>query len=141
IYRKDPCEFCLCLDGEMFCWWQDCPPAAEGPCKDRGPFTPCQIKSAVSKPMPPKVETAKPTTKSSESIASTLLLSTQSSKRLEAVVPAVSSTEMAQTDERASSQEPTAKTTMMNGNTPNPMDGTTDVIIATDDAPKICTVM
>lgn len=42
IYRVDPCEFCLCLDGEMFCWWQDCPPALEGPCKDKRPFTSCQ---------------------------------------------------------------------------------------------------
>lgn len=42
IYRADPCEFCLCLDGEMFCWWQDCPPALEGPCKDKRPFTSCQ---------------------------------------------------------------------------------------------------
>lgn len=50
IYRKDPCEFCLCLDGEMFCWWQDCPPTLEGPCKDRGPFTPCQN---GAKPAPP----------------------------------------------------------------------------------------
>ncbi|RZC40791.1 kielin/chordin-like protein [Asbolus verrucosus] len=25
----------------MFCWWQDCPPTMEGPCRDRGPFTPC----------------------------------------------------------------------------------------------------
>ncbi|CAH1967139.1 unnamed protein product [Acanthoscelides obtectus] len=41
IYRPDPCEFCLCLDGEMFCWWQDCPPTMEGPCRDRGPFSPC----------------------------------------------------------------------------------------------------
>lgn len=41
IYRKDPCEFCLCLDGEMFCWWQDCPPTLEGPCRDRSPFSPC----------------------------------------------------------------------------------------------------
>ncbi|XP_057666416.1 cysteine-rich motor neuron 1 protein [Diorhabda carinulata] len=41
IYRQDQCEFCLCLDGEMFCWWQDCPPTMEGPCKDRGPFSPC----------------------------------------------------------------------------------------------------
>lgn len=41
INRIDPCEFCLCLDGEMFCWWQDCPPAIEGPCKDKGPFSQC----------------------------------------------------------------------------------------------------
>ncbi|VEN49665.1 unnamed protein product, partial [Callosobruchus maculatus] len=34
-------QFCLCLDGEMFCWWQDCPPTMEGPCRDRGPFSPC----------------------------------------------------------------------------------------------------
>jgi hypothetical protein len=26
VPREDPCEFCLCLDGELFCWWQDCPP-------------------------------------------------------------------------------------------------------------------
>ncbi|KAL3274179.1 hypothetical protein HHI36_015593 [Cryptolaemus montrouzieri] len=31
INRIDACEFCLCLDGEMFCWWQDCPPATDGP--------------------------------------------------------------------------------------------------------------
>ncbi|XP_021931913.1 uncharacterized protein LOC110835714 [Zootermopsis nevadensis] len=23
VPREDPCEFCLCLDGELFCWWQD----------------------------------------------------------------------------------------------------------------------
>ncbi|KAF6200655.1 hypothetical protein GE061_005098 [Apolygus lucorum] len=22
ITREDPCDFCLCLDGEVFCWWQ-----------------------------------------------------------------------------------------------------------------------
>ncbi|XP_014261810.1 uncharacterized protein LOC106673932 [Cimex lectularius] len=22
ISREDPCDFCLCLDGEVFCWWQ-----------------------------------------------------------------------------------------------------------------------
>ncbi|XP_066908183.1 uncharacterized protein [Halyomorpha halys] len=22
ISRDDPCDFCLCLDGEVFCWWQ-----------------------------------------------------------------------------------------------------------------------
>ncbi|XP_073974546.1 uncharacterized protein [Rhodnius prolixus] len=22
INRDDPCDFCLCLDGEVFCWWQ-----------------------------------------------------------------------------------------------------------------------
>ncbi|KAG5883567.1 hypothetical protein JTB14_022434 [Gonioctena quinquepunctata] len=25
----------------MFCWWQDCPPTMEGPCRDKGPFSPC----------------------------------------------------------------------------------------------------
>ncbi|KAF5299423.1 hypothetical protein FQA39_LY11569 [Lamprigera yunnana] len=25
----------------MFCWWQDCPPTLEGPCRDRLPFSPC----------------------------------------------------------------------------------------------------
>ncbi|XP_063904085.1 kielin/chordin-like protein [Zophobas morio] len=57
IYRKDPCEFCLCLDGEMFCWWQDCPPTMEGPCRDRGPFTPClNIPSSSSTSKTPLVE-------------------------------------------------------------------------------------
>jgi len=32
VPREDPCEFCLCLDGELFCWWQDCPPSNSGPC-------------------------------------------------------------------------------------------------------------
>ncbi|KAL1130674.1 hypothetical protein AAG570_011916 [Ranatra chinensis] len=22
IIREDPCDFCMCLDGEVFCWWQ-----------------------------------------------------------------------------------------------------------------------
>ncbi|KAL1494193.1 hypothetical protein ABEB36_009829 [Hypothenemus hampei] len=59
IYRADPCEFCLCLDGEMFCWWQDCPPAMEGPCKNQGPFSPCNsvqvaptIKTKIEYPQP-----------------------------------------------------------------------------------------
>ncbi|XP_068084311.1 kielin/chordin-like protein [Anabrus simplex] len=32
VPREDPCEFCLCLDGELFCWWQECPPTSAGPC-------------------------------------------------------------------------------------------------------------
>ncbi|XP_045477463.1 uncharacterized protein LOC123682738 [Harmonia axyridis] len=50
INRIDPCEFCLCLDGEMFCWWQDCPPATEGPCKDQGPFSQCDNIIATKTP-------------------------------------------------------------------------------------------
>ncbi|KAI5699034.1 hypothetical protein M8J75_015509 [Diaphorina citri] len=29
IARSDECEFCLCVDGEMFCYWQ-CPDEEEG---------------------------------------------------------------------------------------------------------------
>lgn len=25
----------------MFCWWQDCPPTLEGPCRERSPYSPC----------------------------------------------------------------------------------------------------
>ncbi|XP_060522121.1 cysteine-rich motor neuron 1 protein [Cylas formicarius] len=57
IYRVDPCEFCLCLDGEMFCWWQDCPPTMEGPCRDRGPFSPC-MSIPVAPPIKPQHEVA-----------------------------------------------------------------------------------
>ncbi|XP_066159285.1 uncharacterized protein [Euwallacea fornicatus] len=60
IYRADPCEFCLCLDGEMFCWWQDCPPAMEGPCKNQGPFSPC-----MSIPVAPTVTPQLPTSQAS----------------------------------------------------------------------------
>ncbi|XP_068914465.1 kielin/chordin-like protein isoform X2 [Tenebrio molitor] len=56
IYRSDPCEFCLCLDGEMFCWWQDCPPTMEGPCRDRGPFTPCLTAPSPSTPKSTTIE-------------------------------------------------------------------------------------
>uniref|UniRef100_U5EQ23 Putative serine/threonine-protein kinase mark-a n=1 Tax=Corethrella appendiculata TaxID=1370023 RepID=U5EQ23_9DIPT len=24
IVRNDPCEICLCIDGEIFCWWKQC---------------------------------------------------------------------------------------------------------------------
>ncbi|XP_058066396.1 uncharacterized protein LOC131216016 [Anopheles bellator] len=24
IQRLDPCEICLCIDGEIFCWWKQC---------------------------------------------------------------------------------------------------------------------
>lgn len=24
IQRYDPCEICLCIDGEIFCWWKQC---------------------------------------------------------------------------------------------------------------------
>lgn len=24
ISRNDPCEICLCVDGEIFCWWKKC---------------------------------------------------------------------------------------------------------------------
>ncbi|XP_034248600.1 uncharacterized protein LOC117649725 [Thrips palmi] len=43
VTRSDPCEFCVCLDGEVFCWWQDCPPStAQGPCRGRPAFSSCQ---------------------------------------------------------------------------------------------------
>ncbi|XP_055702717.1 mucin-2 [Phlebotomus papatasi] len=25
ISRRDPCEVCICVDGEIFCWWKQCP--------------------------------------------------------------------------------------------------------------------
>ncbi|XP_049798894.1 uncharacterized protein LOC126234244 [Schistocerca nitens] len=28
VARADPCELCLCLAGDLFCWWQDCPTAS-----------------------------------------------------------------------------------------------------------------
>ncbi|XP_055604143.1 uncharacterized protein LOC129752380 [Uranotaenia lowii] len=24
VQRSDPCEICLCIDGEIFCWWKQC---------------------------------------------------------------------------------------------------------------------
>ncbi|XP_077299272.1 uncharacterized protein LOC143920315 [Arctopsyche grandis] len=47
IRREDPCEFCLCLDGEMFCWWQECPPEAPGPCPSGQPYTLCGNSSST----------------------------------------------------------------------------------------------
>ncbi|XP_058123312.1 uncharacterized protein LOC131294402 [Anopheles ziemanni] len=26
LQRLDPCEICLCIDGEIFCWWKQCDP-------------------------------------------------------------------------------------------------------------------
>ncbi|XP_026271948.1 tropomyosin-1, isoforms 33/34-like [Frankliniella occidentalis] len=49
VTRPDPCEFCVCLDGEVFCWWQDCPPStAQGPCRGRAPFSSCQDDSTAA---------------------------------------------------------------------------------------------
>nr|XP_022916631.1 kielin/chordin-like protein [Onthophagus taurus] len=64
IYRKDPCEFCLCLDGEMFCWWQDCPPTLEGPCRERSAFSACLNGVKSNEILEEKIETKtkKPTT-------------------------------------------------------------------------------
>lgn len=51
VTRPDPCEFCVCLDGEVFCWWQDCPPStAQGPCRGRPAFSSCQDDSTPSTP-------------------------------------------------------------------------------------------
>ena len=41
VPREDPCEFCLCLDGELFCWWQDCPP-----CGGSRPSSACGMASS-----------------------------------------------------------------------------------------------
>jgi len=41
VPREDPCEFCLCLDGELFCWWQDCPP-----CGGSRPSSTCGMASS-----------------------------------------------------------------------------------------------
>lgn len=83
IYRRDPCEFCLCLDGEMFCWWQDCPPTLEGPCRERRAFSPClngaqlalQQNERHSKPVTTSSSPANPSTQPppspSESVAQT----------------------------------------------------------------------
>ncbi|XP_053674644.1 uncharacterized protein LOC128724947 [Anopheles nili] len=29
IQRLDPCEICLCIDGEIFCWWKQCDTVAK----------------------------------------------------------------------------------------------------------------
>nr|CAD7575588.1 unnamed protein product [Timema californicum] len=41
VPRADNCEFCLCLDGELFCWWQECPLSSSGPCKANKGYTAC----------------------------------------------------------------------------------------------------
>lgn len=59
--RSDPCEFCLCLDGEMFCWWQDCPPStAQGPCRGRPAFSSCQDEVAASAAATPAADGVAP---------------------------------------------------------------------------------
>ncbi|XP_069696747.1 von Willebrand factor C and EGF domain-containing protein [Periplaneta americana] len=47
VPREDPCEFCLCLDGELFCWWQDCPPSNSGPCRSSRSFSACANASST----------------------------------------------------------------------------------------------
>ncbi|KFB45719.1 AGAP006892-PA-like protein [Anopheles sinensis] len=29
LQRLDPCEICLCIDGEIFCWWKQCDPQSK----------------------------------------------------------------------------------------------------------------
>lgn len=113
IYRKDPCEFCLCLDGEMFCWWQDCPPTLEGPCRDRGPFSPCLngAKGKVETTNKPKSKTAGTSNKS------------------QTKQPALSTSSTISTD----ASNPT---TVQNVVTSSIVDSTT-----TKSVPKICIVM
>ncbi|XP_072390324.1 kielin/chordin-like protein isoform X1 [Diabrotica undecimpunctata] len=71
IYRRDQCEFCLCLDGEMFCWWQECPPTMEGPCRDLSPFSPC-----LSVPANPQAFPLSSSSMSSSSIVSEITTKT-----------------------------------------------------------------
>ncbi|KAI4457120.1 hypothetical protein MML48_8g00015687 [Holotrichia oblita] len=113
IYRKDPCEFCLCLDGEMFCWWQDCPPTLEGPCRDRGPFSPCLngVKAKSGTTSKPKAKTS---------------LSIKSSQVKQSSTSSTSST---------TSTETSSSTNAQNAVTSSLVDVTTKTV------PKICVVM
>ncbi|KXJ73399.1 hypothetical protein RP20_CCG015953 [Aedes albopictus] len=36
IQRYDPCEICLCIDGEIFCWWKQCDVPAQPMLDDDG---------------------------------------------------------------------------------------------------------
>ncbi|GJQ81790.1 hypothetical protein Trydic_g333 [Trypoxylus dichotomus] len=116
IYRKDPCEFCLCLDGEMFCWWQDCPPTLEGPCRDRGPFSPC-LNGAKSK----SETTSKPKTKTSSA--------TRSSQPKQSSTSSTSSTTSTETSSSSASVQNAIVTSTVAAST------------TTKSAPKICVVM
>ncbi|KAJ8965152.1 hypothetical protein NQ314_004377 [Rhamnusium bicolor] len=58
----------------MFCWWQDCPPTMEGPCRDRGPFSPC-----ISVPASPQ---ASSTSSSTGSTVTTKLNTVSSSSTI-----------------------------------------------------------
>lgn len=63
VTRPDPCEFCMCLDGEVFCWWQDCPPStAQGPCRGRPAFSSCQDDPTTAPAAPAAAAAAAATT-------------------------------------------------------------------------------
>ncbi|KAJ8923330.1 hypothetical protein NQ315_001888 [Exocentrus adspersus] len=123
IYRQDPCEFCLCLDGEMFCWWQDCPPAMEGPCRDRGPFSPC-----ISIPANPQLAST------SSSTASTVTTNKATS---------ISSSSTAQTTSYASSNQVTDNfENLTDSSTYTEYDFSSEPPeISTAEEPKRCVVM
>ncbi|KAF2900695.1 hypothetical protein ILUMI_05490 [Ignelater luminosus] len=67
----------------MFCWWQDCPPTLEGPCRDRLPFSPCS-NGPRSSASPKDIKTFPPTEKtSSDNTMETLITETTSSETTE----------------------------------------------------------
>ncbi|KAL1452411.1 hypothetical protein WDU94_006645 [Cyamophila willieti] len=45
ISRQDECEFCLCVDGEMFCYWQ-CPDDDDKDKQD-SPANPARVRSTT----------------------------------------------------------------------------------------------
>uniref|UniRef100_A0A6B2EJ89 VWFC domain-containing protein n=1 Tax=Phlebotomus kandelakii TaxID=1109342 RepID=A0A6B2EJ89_9DIPT len=60
ISRQDPCEVCICVDGEIFCWWKQCPTeptTTESVVRSRPPPT---KKSRKSSKLPPKKATNYP---------------------------------------------------------------------------------
>ncbi|XP_059615696.1 uncharacterized protein LOC132261136 [Phlebotomus argentipes] len=60
ISRQDPCEVCICVDGEIFCWWKQCPTettTTESAARSRPPPT---KKSRKNMKLPPKKATNYP---------------------------------------------------------------------------------
>lgn len=131
IYRKDECEFCICLDGEMFCWWQDCPPVATGPCKDRRPFSPCANGSE------------KPTEQTTALLKSTTsrLVSSSTQRPPQTVTATELEDTWSTVDNETSSEEPATESVYTDGElSDNSVDITSQSASSTP-VPTVCVVM
>lgn len=117
ISRQDECEFCLCVDGEMFCYWQ-CPEDEEEGGEEMRTGSPSKVANST----PPSSSLA--SSSSESTLISTLQSSTESSlwnnslpdDRIEPTsprIPVIAST----SNEMSRGQAPQNRTTLAESST------------------------